>query len=144
MLFRSDVQRIDRLITEIADASRIDAELSRATFEDVDLAALASQVVGARDVRASPTTPIRLHRKGGLTVVPGDAARLERVLENLLDNAVSFSPPGGEVALTVWGDGENAQIAVADEGPGVPMVEDRKSTRLNSSHIQKSRMPSSA
>lgn len=121
-----DVQRIDRLITEIADASRIDAELSRATFEDVDLAALASQVVGARDVRASPTTPIRLHRKGGLTVVPGDAARLERVLENLLDNAVSFSPPGGEVALTVWGDGENAQIAVADEGPGVPMVEREK------------------
>lgn len=121
-----DVQRIDRLITEIADASRIDAELSRATFEPVDLAALASQVVGARDVRANPTTPIHLHRKEGLTLVPGDAARLERVLENLLDNAVSFSPPGGVVDLTVWGDGESAHIAVADEGPGVPVVEREK------------------
>lgn len=121
-----DVKRIDRLITEIADASRIDAELSRATFEPVDLAALASQVVGARDVRASATVPIHLHREGGLTLVPGDAARLERVLENLLDNAVSFSPPGGVVDLAVWGDDESVHIAVADEGPGVPVVEREK------------------
>lgn len=117
-----DVQRIDRLITEIADASRIDAELSRATFEPVDLAALASQIVGARDMRAGQPTPIRFCRGGGDTVVAGDAARLERVLENLLDNAVSFSPPGGAVDVQVWGDGEMVHLSVADEGPGIPVA----------------------
>ena len=115
-----DVQRIDRLITEIADASRIDAELSRATFEPVDIAALASQIVGARDVRAGHPTRIRFAHEGGDVLVPGDAARLERVLENLLDNAVSFSPPDGTVDVTVWGDGDMAHLSVADEGPGIP------------------------
>lgn len=118
-----DVQRIDRLITEIADASRIDAELSRATFDPLDLAALASQVVGARDVRADVSTPIRLTHQGGDTVVAGDAARLERVLENLLDNAVSFSPPGGAVDVSVWGDAAAAHLSVSDEGPGIPAGE---------------------
>ncbi|ABD27341.1 periplasmic sensor signal transduction histidine kinase [Novosphingobium aromaticivorans DSM 12444] len=118
-----DVQRIDRLITEIADASRIDAELSRATFVPLDVAALASQVVGARDVRANVSTPIRFSNGGGDTVVAGDAARLERVLENLLDNAVSFSPPGGEVEVVAWGDGEAAHLSVSDEGPGIPAGE---------------------
>lgn len=117
------MQRIDRLITEIADASRIDAELSRATFVPLDVAALASQVVGARDVRANVSTPIRFSNGGGDTVVAGDAARLERVLENLLDNAVSFSPPGGEVEVVAWGDGEAAHLSVSDEGPGIPAGE---------------------
>lgn len=121
-----DVQRIDRLITEIADASRIDAELSRATFEAVDLAALARHVVGARDVRTNGAIPIRLHHDGGETIVAGDAARLERVLENLLDNAVSFSPPGGAVDVTVWGGSEAAFITIADNGPGIPRAEREK------------------
>jgi two-component system, OmpR family, sensor histidine kinase ChvG len=120
-----DVQRIDRLITEIADASRIDAELSRATFLPLDLAALASQIVGARDVRAK-ATPIRFHHAGGDTLIPGDAARLERVLENLLDNAVSFTPEGGAVDVVVWGDEEMAHLSVSDEGPGIPLPERQK------------------
>ena len=58
----------------------------------------------------------------------GDAARLERVLENLLDNAVSFSPPGGEVEVTVTSDGANSRVSlsVSDEGPGVPDSEREK------------------
>ena len=118
-----DVQRIDRLITEIADASRIDAELSRATFVPLDLAALASQIVGARDVRANASIPIRFDHAGGDTLVPGDAARLERVLENLLDNAVSFTPAGGVVEVVAWGDDEMAHLSVSDEGPGIPASE---------------------
>lgn len=121
-----DVQRIDRLITEIADASRIDAELSRATFIPVDLAVLASQIVGARDVRASVSVPIRFRNEGGDTLIPGDAARLERVVENLLDNAVSFTPPGGVVDVVVWGDDEAAHLSVSDEGPGIPATEREK------------------
>lgn len=121
-----DVQRLDRLITEIADASRIDAELSRATFAQVDLAALASQIVGARDLRGKGATPICFRDGGGNTLVAGDPARLERVLENLLDNAVSFSPPGGSVEVVVWGDEDFAHLSVTDEGPGIPLAERSK------------------
>lgn len=116
-----DVQRIDRLITEIADASRIDAELSRTTFAPVDLAALAARLVGARGaLDEGGGARIAFHRGVGSAVIWGDAARLERVLENLIDNAVSFSPPGGLVDVTVWGDAETVTLSVIDEGPGIP------------------------
>jgi two-component system sensor histidine kinase ChvG len=135
-----DVRRIDRLITEIADASRIDAELSRATFEPVDLAALAERLIGARALRdqaeralgAVPSPSIRFRRGPGPALVQGDAARLERVLENLLDNAVSFSPPGGTVEVMVANDGAGAggnprvSLSVSDDGPGVPDSEREK------------------
>jgi len=118
-----DVQRLDRLITEIAYASRIDAELSRATFEPVDLAALAARLVGARGVRGTAVAEaprVRFRRGPGEALVSGDAARLERVLENLVDNAVSFSPPGGEVEVMVSGDEHTVRLSVTDEGPGIP------------------------
>jgi two-component system sensor histidine kinase ChvG len=129
---KHDVQRIDRLITEIADASRIDAELSRATFEPLDLGGLAAQVVGARGARETRDGAVIRLNQPGYALAPhvvGDAMRLERVLENLLDNAVSFSPPGGAVDVTVWtqadGESEDARVmlSVTDEGPGIPPSE---------------------
>jgi two-component system sensor histidine kinase ChvG len=119
-----DVQRIDRLITEIADASRIDAELSRTTFTAVDLADLAARLVGARGTLGeSQDVRVAFHRGVGPAVVWGDAARLERVLENLVDNAVSFSPPGGRVEVNVWGDEHSVTLSVLDQGPGIPAAE---------------------
>ena len=112
-----DVRRIDRLITEIADASRIDAQLSRAAFEPVDLAALAQRLVAERDARA--TQGPRVLFEGAAATISGDAARLERVLENLVDNAVSFSPPGGTVRVVVALHGDSVELAVSDDGPGV-------------------------
>ena len=131
-----DVQRIDRLITEIADASRIDAELSRTTFVPVDLLALAAALVGTRERRpgghhqpaADPAhpaeNPVRLRvRQVGEDppLVPGDPARLERVLENLVDNAVSFSPPGGVVEVVVTTHGGRVCVEVSDDGPGIAL-----------------------
>lgn len=127
-----DVRRIDRLITEIADASRIDAELSRATFAPLDLAQLAAQVVAARGARPDAARgewgdcPIRFLRGDGPAMVRGDALRLERVLDNLLDNAASFSPPGGVVDVAVWGDGGRVSLSVSDEGPGIPRSQREK------------------
>ncbi|BEU99639.1 sensor histidine kinase [Novosphingobium olei] len=120
-----DVQRIDRLITEIADASRIDAELSRATFVELDLAELAAQVVAARGARPDQhgDCPIRFHSDTIMAIVHGDALRLERVLDNLLDNAASFSPPGAAVEVDVTADGERVRLTVSDHGPGVPLSE---------------------
>ena len=117
-----DVLRIDRLVTEIADASRIDAELSRTIFEPVDLSALVEALAEARRQRGvNGDCVLKVTRAGpGPWLVPGDAPRLERVLENLLDNAVSFSPPGGAIDVALTRDDEQVVIAVSDQGPGIP------------------------
>ena len=118
-----DVRRIDRLVTEIAEASRIDAELSRTTFEPVDLEELAANAIASRDqARQTDKGPqIMLLRQGtGPARVPGAPLRLERVIENLLDNAISFSPPDSVITVVVaTGDGR-VTLDVRDEGPGIP------------------------
>lgn len=117
-----DVRRIDRLVTEIAEASRIDAELSRTQFVAVDLDGLAGTLVHARAERGGDDgQAVRLLPLGpGPFVVPGDPGRLERVLENLIDNAVSFSPPRGSVEVTLERLADHVRLAVRDEGPGIP------------------------
>lgn len=124
-----DVRRIDFLVTEIADASRIDAQLSRTTFEPVDMERLVRALVAERDQRGvngeRPVTVLREHpgempAGAGELVVACDAPRLERVLQNLLDNAVSFSPPGGPIEITLSQTENRVTIAVADHGPGIP------------------------
>ncbi|MBC2777905.1 sensor histidine kinase [Parasphingopyxis marina] len=119
---KDDVRRLDRLVTEISDASRIDAELSRSNFDPVDMGEVIGSIVAARDQRGLNRN-VRIAfgrpRKGSAQVM-GDASQLARVLENLLDNAVSFSPENGTVRITATNDGEHVLIKVEDEGPGVP------------------------
>lgn len=121
-VIRDDVGRLDRLITDIAEASRVDAELARARFESVDLGTMIEGLLAMRDERGL-NRDIRLafarpHR--GTAVVFGDGSRLTRVMENLIENAVSFSPPGGLVQVAATRDGDDVVIRVEDEGPGVP------------------------
>jgi len=117
-----DVQRIDRLVTEIAYASRIDAELSRTTFDVVDLLALATALAGERERRGvnRDCHVVVTHEGSSPPVVEGDAARLERVFQNLIDNAVSFSPPGGTITVALANHGLYISCEVSDEGPGIP------------------------
>jgi two-component system sensor histidine kinase ChvG len=116
-----DVRRIDRLITEIADASRIDAELTRTRFEVVDLVRLVDAVIAGRAERGADGPARIVFTAGpGRCCVLGDAARLERVLVNLLDNAVSFSPPGGEVLVETASRNGTVRLTVSDDGPGIP------------------------
>lgn len=117
-----DVRRLDFLITQIADASRIDAELSRTTFEPVDMLRLVHAIVGERDTRgANGGCRIVVSREGdGGLVVPGDPARLERVLHNLLDNAVSFSQAGNAIEIELAHLDRCVVVAVSDHGPGIP------------------------
>lgn len=118
-----DVRRIDRLVTEIAEASRIDAELSRTQFDELDLMDLAQTLAKSRDDRGdNRTCSVRVepHDAGPWTVL-GDAARLERVLVNLLDNACSFSPPGGIVTVAIERQNDRISLSVSDQGPGIPV-----------------------
>ncbi len=119
---RDDVRRLDRLITDIADASRLDAELSRARFEPVDLGRMIENLVENRQARAR-SGDVRLafaRPNAGIATALGDPSRLARVVENLVDNAISFSPPGGLVQIGATRAGDEVVVRIDDEGPGVP------------------------
>ena len=122
-----DVRRVDRLVTEISEASRIDAELSRAIFEPIDMAELFDNVVRSKQNRgAHEGRDLRVERIGQGTIVMGVPLRLERGAENLIDNALSFSPPGGSVLVQVEREDDRILSSVLDEGPGIPEEEREK------------------
>jgi two-component system sensor histidine kinase ChvG len=121
-IVNDDVHRLDRLISDISDASRLDAQLSRATFEPVDLGAMIDALIAERYARGIGRG-VRLrvdHGEPGPLTVLGEGARLERVIANLVDNAISFSPDGGVVAIASRREGDMLEVRVEDEGPGVP------------------------
>lgn len=130
-----DVRRIDRLVTEISEASRIDAEISRTAFETVDLAQLFDNVIEARRSRGeNRDIAVELDRDGSNCTVRGVPLRLERIAENLLDNAISFSPAGTVVTVRVVSDGEIVSASVCDQGSGIPEAEREKVFRRFHSH----------
>ncbi len=117
-----DVRRIDRLVTEIAAASRVDAEISRAVLERIDIAELFANIIRSREDRglnAGRRLELDLPGRGPLRVM-GVPTQLERVAENLLDNAVSFSPEGGTVTVGIRQAGRQIVTEVCDAGPGIP------------------------
>nr|WP_302898061.1 ATP-binding protein [Sphingomonas morindae] len=121
-IVRDDVLRLDRLITDVAEISRLDGELSRAAFEPVDLGPLIEAILQAREARGQ-NGDVRIAFARPLVdsaVVMGDPARLARMITNLVDNAVSFSPPGGLVEVSAVDVDGRVRIAIEDEGPGVP------------------------
>jgi two-component system, OmpR family, sensor histidine kinase ChvG len=130
-VIQHDVRRLDRLISDISDASRLDAELAKADAEPVDVARLADAVVSlAKDMRKPDEAEIALsiakpllpkgQRAADAFLVMGHDSRLGQVLTNLLDNARSFAPPGGVIAVRVARQGPEIVLVVEDEGPGVP------------------------
>ncbi|MDJ0896081.1 MAG: stimulus-sensing domain-containing protein [Alphaproteobacteria bacterium] len=121
-----DVQRLDRLITDISDASRLDAELSRAESAPVDVGQMLITLVevhGPMMEEGGPRLALEISDPESLDVM-GMEDRLVQVFRNLITNAISFSPPGGEIRLSVRRDGRWVVVEVSDEGPGVP--EDKK------------------
>jgi two-component system sensor histidine kinase ChvG len=121
-IVQDDVERLNRLITDISDASRIDAEMSRAETEPVAIKAMVETLgdiyrATAEDsgitytVAVPPDDPL---------VVAGIEGRLVQVLRNLIGNAASFSPKGGTIALSAEREGKFVRIQVDDDGPGIP------------------------
>jgi two-component system, OmpR family, sensor histidine kinase ChvG len=121
-IVQDDVRRLDRLISDISEASRLDAQLSRAKFEAVDIAAMIAGLLHQREDRGVERG-VRLrfdHPLGDPLVVSGEGARLERVFENLIDNAISFSPDDGLITIGARRDDDDLEVRFEDEGPGVP------------------------
>lgn len=120
-VIEEDVRRLDRLITDISNASRVDAELLRAEAEPVDLWELLETLVQLYRERLLPGTPrFELAVEDGPLVVEGVAGRLGQVVDNLVANAISFSPPGGLIRLALRRVDTMAEISIEDEGPGLP------------------------
>jgi len=121
-IVRDDVHRLDRLITDISEASRLDAQLSRAKFDAVDVLAMVVALIDQRSARGIERgVRIRFDDNvRGHPLVMGEGGRLERVFENLFDNAVSFSPNEGLITVGATTTDDELVIRVEDEGPGVP------------------------
>jgi two-component system sensor histidine kinase ChvG len=119
----NDVQRLDRLITDISDASRLDAELGRLELAPVDIAAMLGALVEVYDATRTDDAPrlvLTIAKGDRELVVPGIETRLSQVFRNIIGNAVSFSPPLGEIRLTARHHGRAVVVSVEDEGPGIP------------------------
>jgi len=124
-IIKHDVKRLDRLISDISDASRLDAELAREDAKTVDMAELLRTTVSLfNDIHREDTPEVVLdiaYAPGAWPYrVMGHDSRLSQVIVNLLENAISFSTPGGRVAVLARRIGHEIQIAVEDEGPGIP------------------------
>jgi two-component system sensor histidine kinase ChvG len=117
-----DVQRMDRLISDISDASRIDAQLAKARFERIDLGDMIEQLLNARESRGEDgnVTIAFARPRRDIAAVMGEDLRLERVFTNLLDNAVSFSPDNGVVEVSATCSDNTVIIRIVDQGPGIP------------------------
>jgi len=120
-----DVERLDRLITDISDASRLDAELSRAQSGAVDLGKILATLVDIHTATQPDDTPnLTIASEDGL-IVNGLEDRLVQVLRNLISNAVSFSPsrhdrPDAAIRITAQRHDSRIVITIEDDGPGIP------------------------
>jgi len=116
-----DVERLNRLISDISDASRLDAELSRAEMGPVDIANMLRALADLHEVTKGDGPPLKIEIASLQSlVVHGIEGRLVQVWRNLIANAASFSPPGGSIRIAAARDGERVRVTVADDGPGIP------------------------
>jgi two-component system sensor histidine kinase ChvG len=118
-----DVKRLDRLITDIAQASRLEGELSRTPPEPMRLQELLQTVTGLYEFYPGQDithAAVKLEGEVPDIAVMGVESRLGQVFRNLIDNALSFTPVTGEVKLSATLDDHYVHIRVKDEGPGLP------------------------
>jgi len=120
-VIQDDVKRMDRLVTDISNASRMDAELARERRTAFDLGTQIAQLAdmtrqqgeerGIRIVTRLPSTPLMVHALEG---------PIAQVITNLLDNALSFAPDGSTITVVAYRQGDTVRISVTDKGPGIP------------------------
>jgi len=122
-ILQQDVGRLERLITDISNASRLDAELGRETPRPLDVARLLREICSVYEVTAKPgDVPVRFLEAMGSDPLRVSAREgpLGQVIRNLVDNARSFTPIGGEVRIRAYRGRGEVVIQIDDDGPGVP------------------------
>lgn len=119
-LLLDDVRRLDRLITDISSASRLDAELSRAQMRRVDLGQMVNGICAIYEATHDDGVAVVSHVGAGPFHVTGIESRLGQVLRNLIENARSFSGPDQVVDVRLERAGRMVHLVVDDTGPGIP------------------------
>jgi two-component system sensor histidine kinase ChvG len=127
-IVKHDVRRLDRLITDISDASRLDAELARADTKPVDVARLLGTIISlSNETRKEEQAEIVLQVSplakdldpSWAYRVLGHESRLNQVFRNLFDNARSFTAEGSKIIVRVRRLGPDVEVRVEDHGPGI-------------------------
>jgi len=122
-ILKNDVQRLDRLVTDISNASRLDAELSRDQPKRVELDRLMADIVAFYQATTRPDEPtvaFTAPADAAPIAVMGREGPLSQIVRNLIDNARSFSPQGGVVTVGLLSARGQAMVSVDDQGPGIP------------------------
>jgi len=118
-LIGDETTRLAELVGDVLDTSRIEAGTFSYHFDEVDLGRVVDEAVDAA-VLAQQEVPVVASVRGALPAIRGDRARLRQVLGNLIENAVKYSPEGGEVQVSAASANGAVRIAVRDTGPGIP------------------------
>jgi two-component system sensor histidine kinase ChvG len=123
---QDELKRLNKLITDVSNAARLDAEMALQEIEPVDVRQVLQGVVEVfQDLLSTDTRRLALEiaeapQSSHPYIIMAHEARLGRVVTNLLDNALSFSPQGGLVTVRARRRGGEIEITVDDEGPGMP------------------------
>jgi len=128
-IIQEDVVRLDRLISDISDASRLDAELSRADTSTVDIQAMVQTLVdihqpsgaGAPELVANITVDAAYP-----AWVKGMESRLAQIFSNLIGNAITFSPENGQIVITLTTTQNRVTVTIDDQGPGIPEGKEKR------------------
>lgn len=118
-IIKDDILRLDRLITDISAASRLDAELSRIEHSAINLVDFIGEIVSGYQDRYKDKYDLRFSSDGNPRVL-ANSGQLSQVLSNLISNAFSFSGEDKPITIDVWNDAHNAYISVKNQGPHIP------------------------
>jgi PAS domain S-box-containing protein len=121
-----EADRLARTVNDILWASRLDADSLHVTIESCDPLRLVEDVVHAQEAHLDAAHRLVVEVADELPAVAGDADKVGRVLINLVDNAVKYSPDGGRVTVKVAPAGSHVRFSVTDEGLGIPFAEQRR------------------
>jgi PAS domain S-box-containing protein len=121
-----EADRLARTVNDILWASRLDSDSLHVTIQHCDPLELVDEVVKAQEAHLDRAHRLLLDAAGDLPPVAGDPDKVARVLINLVDNGIKYSPDGGRVTVSVVSTGSHVRFSVADEGLGIPPAEQRR------------------
>ena len=122
-LILDDVNRLDRLITDISDSSRLDAELSREKFEAIDIESLLLAFHQLRKFQKrfeQKSLTINIKKGEKQLLILGHESRIGQVIDNIVNNAITFAPVNSNINISVSANTTDVKITIDDEGPGIP------------------------
>ncbi|MGH3051217.1 MAG: ATP-binding protein, partial [Gaiellaceae bacterium] len=122
-IIESETDRLTGIVTQILLAGQLDSGRLEVSASECDLHDLAESVLASARLRAPDSVELKLSGTNGRALALADHDKLRQVLVNLVDNAIKYSPDGGDVEIEVGRRGTRARLAVRDHGLGIPPAE---------------------